>query len=381
MADKRDYYEVLGVEKSATDEEIKKAYRKQAKANHPDLHPNDKECEARFKEINEAYEVLSDEQKRKMYDQYGHAAFDPNGGFGPGGPGFGGFGGFGGFSDIFGDIFGGGFGDIFGGGQRSGPRRGDNVRVRVTVTFEEAAFGCNKEINVCRVEPCPDCSGSGAAPGTQPETCTECNGTGSVRTAQRTPFGMVQSSAPCRKCGGRGKIVRKPCPKCGGRGAVRKNQKINIKIPAGIDDGQTISLRGQGNAGSDGGPQGDLLVTVMVKPHPLFERDGNAVLLEMPVTFAQAALGDEIEVPTIDGKVKLTIPEGTQPGSVFRLRGKGIPYLQSKSGRGDQFVTITVSVPKNMNAAQKETLRSYARAMNEKVPEPKGGIFGGKKKK
>ena len=381
MADKRDYYEVLGVEKSATDEEIKKAYRKQAKANHPDLHPNDKECEARFKEINEAYEVLSDEQKRKMYDQYGHAAFDPNGGFGPGGPGFGGFGGFGGFSDIFGDIFGGGFGDIFGGGQRSGPRRGDNVRVRVTVTFEEAAFGCNKEINVGRVEPCPDCSGSGAAPGTQPETCSECNGTGSVRTAQRTPFGMVQSSAPCRKCGGRGKIVRKPCPKCGGRGAVRKNQKINIKIPAGIDDGQTISLRGQGNAGSDGGPQGDLLVTVMVKPHPLFERDGNAVLLEMPVTFAQAALGDEIEVPTIDGKVKLTIPEGTQPGSVFRLRGKGIPYLQSKSGRGDQFVTITVSVPKNMNAAQKETLRSYARAMNEKVPEPKGGIFGGKKKK
>ena len=381
MADKRDYYEVLGVEKSATDEEIKKAYRKQAKANHPDLHPNDKECEARFKEINEAYEVLSDEQKRKLYDQYGHAAFDPNGGFGPGGPGFGGFGGFGGFSDIFGDIFGGGFGDIFGGGQRSGPRRGDNVRVRVTVTFEEAAFGCNKEINVGRVEPCPDCSGSGAAPGTQPETCTECNGNGSVRTAQRTPFGMVQSSAPCRKCGGRGKIVRKPCPKCGGRGAVRKNQKINIKIPAGIDDGQTISLRGQGNAGSDGGPQGDLLVTVMVKPHPLFERDGNAVLLEMPVTFAQAALGDEIEVPTIDGKVKLTIPEGTQPGSVFRLRGKGIPYLQSKSGRGDQFVTITVSVPKNMNAAQKETLRSYARAMNEKVPEPKGGIFGGKKKK
>ena len=290
MADKRDYYEVLGVEKSATDEEIKKAYRKQAKANHPDLHPNDKECEARFKEINEAYEVLSDEQKRKLYDQYGHAAFDPNGGFGPGGPGFGGFGGFGGFSDIFGDIFGGGFGDIFGGGQRSGPRRGDNVRVRVTVTFEEAAFGCNKEINVGRVEPCPDCSGSGAAPGTQPETCSECNGTGSVRTAQRTPFGMVQSSAPCRKCGGRGKIVRKPCPKCGGRGAVRKNQKINIKIPAGIDDGQTISLRGQGNAGSDGGPQGDLLVTVMVKPHPLFERDGNAVLLEICSRRADAAI-------------------------------------------------------------------------------------------
>ena len=202
-----------------------------------------------------------------------------------------------------------------------------------------------------------------------------------MRTTQRTPFGMVQSSAPCRKCGGRGKIVRTPCPKCGGRGAVRKSQKINIKIPAGIDDGQTISLRGQGNAGQDGGPMGDLLVTVMVKPHPLFERDGNAVLLDMPVTFAQAALGDEIEVPTIDGKVKLTIPEGTQPGSVFRLRGKGIPYLQSKSGRGDQFVTISVAVPRNMTTAQKESLRSYARAMNERVPESRGGIFGGKKKK
>ena len=326
---KRDYYEVLGVDKSASDDEIKKAYRKQAKANHPDLHPNDKACEARFKEINEAYEVLSDEQKRKLYDQYGHAAFDPNGGFGPGGPGgpgFGGFGGFGGVGDIFGDLFGGGFGDIFGGGaQRGGPRKGESIRARVTVSFEEAAFGCNKEINIGRVEPCPDCGGSGAAKGSSPEQCPDCKGTGSVRTTQRTPFGMVQSMGACKKCGGRGKIVKNPCPKCGGRGAVRKNQKINVKIPAGIDDGQTISLRGQGNAGQDGGPQGDLLVTVMVKPHPLFERDGNAVLLEMPVTFAQAALGAEIEVPTIDGKVKLTIPEGTQPGSVFRLRGKGIP--------------------------------------------------------
>lgn len=381
MAEKRDYYEVLGVEKGASDDEIKKAYRKMAKANHPDLHPDDKACEARFKEINEAYEILSDPDKREKYDQYGHAAFDPASGFGgPGGPGFGGFGGFG---DIFSDIFGGGFGDIFGGGQqRSGPRRGENLRARVQISFEEAAFGCNKEINVGRVEPCPDCKGNGCAPGTTPEVCPDCNGTGSVRTAQRTPFGMVQSTGPCKKCGGRGKIIHQPCPKCGGRGAVRKNQKINIKIPAGIDDGQTISLRGQGNAGQDGGAPGDLLVTVMVKPHALFERDGNSVLLEMPVTFAQAALGAEIEVPTIDGKVKLTIPEGTQPGSVFRLRGKGIPYLQSKGGRGDQFVTVNVTVPRNMTAEQKEKLRQFASAMSEPVSESKSsGFFGGKKKK
>lgn len=384
MAEKRDYYEVLGVQKDASEDEIKKAYRKQAKANHPDLHPGDKECEERFKEINEAYEVLSDPDKRAKYDQFGHAAFDPSAG-GPGGAGFGGFGGFGdifggGFGDIFGDIFGGGFGG--GQTQRSGPRRGDNLRVRLNITFEEAAFGCEKEINVGRVEQCPDCKGTGCAPGTTPEVCPDCKGTGSVRTTQRTPFGMVQTSGACKKCGGRGKIIHQPCPRCGGRGAVRKNQTIKVKIPAGIDDGQTLNLRGKGNAGLDGGPAGDLLITVFVKPHPLFERDGNSVLMEMPVSFAQAALGAEIEVPTIDGRVKLTIPEGTQPGSVFRLRGKGIPYLQSKGGgRGDQFVTITVTVPKNMTAEQKERLRAYADAMNESVSEGRSGIFGNKKKR
>ncbi len=382
MAEKRDYYEVLGIAKGASEDEIKKAYRKLAKANHPDLHPGDKECEERFKEINEAYEVLSDPDKRAKYDQFGHAAFDPSAG-GPGGAGFGGFGGFGdifggGFGDIFGDIFGG-----FGGGQqqRSGPRRGENLRVRLNITFEEAAFGCEKEINVGRVEQCPDCKGTGCAPGTTPEVCPDCKGTGSVRTTQRTPFGMVQTSGACKKCGGRGKIIHQPCPRCGGRGAVRKNQTIKVKIPAGIDDGQTLNLRGKGNAGLDGGPAGDLLITVFVKPHPLFERDGNSVLMEMPVSFAQAALGAEIEVPTIDGRVKLTIPEGTQPGSVFRLRGKGIPYLQSKgNGRGDQFVTITVTVPKNMTAEQKERLRAYAEVMNESVSEGRSGIFGNKKK-
>ena len=384
MAEKRDYYEVLGVEKGASEDEIKKAYRKLAKANHPDLHPGDKECEERFKEINEAYEVLSDPDKRAKYDQFGHAAFDPSAG-GPGGAGFGGFGGFGdifggGFGDIFGDIFGGGFGG--GQQQRSGPRRGENLRVRLNITFEEAAFGCEKEINVGRVEQCPDCKGTGCAPGTTPEVCPDCKGTGSVRTTQRTPFGMVQTSGACKKCGGRGKIIHQPCPRCGGRGAVRKNQTIKVKIPAGIDDGQTLNLHGKGNAGLDGGPAGDLLITVFVKPHPLFERDGNSVLMEMPVSFAQAALGAEIEVPTIDGRVKLTIPEGTQPGSVFRLRGKGIPYLQSKGGgRGDQFVTITVTVPKNMTAEQKERLRAYAEAMNESVSEGRSGIFGNKKKR
>ncbi len=384
MAEKRDYYEVLGVQKDASEDEIKKAYRKLAKANHPDLHPGDKECEERFKEINEAYEVLSDPDKRAKYDQFGHAAFDPSAG-GPGGAGFGGFGGFGdifggGFGDIFGDIFGGGFGG--GQTQRSGPRRGDNLRVRLNITFEEAAFGCEKEINVGRVERCPDCKGTGCAPGTTPEVCPDCKGTGSVRTTQRTPFGMVQTSGACKKCGGRGKIIHQPCPRCGGRGAVRKNQTIKVKIPAGIDDGQTLNLRGKGNTGLDGGPAGDLLITVFVKPHPLFERDGNSVLMEMPVSFAQAALGAEIEVPTIDGRVKLTIPEGTQPGSVFRLRGKGIPYLQSKGGgRGDQFVTITVTVPKNMTAEQKERLRAYAEAMNESVSEGRSGIFGNKKKR
>ena len=384
MAEKRDYYEVLGVQKDASEDEIKKAYRKLAKANHPDLHPGDKECEERFKEINEAYEVLSDPDKRAKYDQFGHAAFDPSAG-GPGGAGFGGFGGFGdifggGFGDIFGDIFGGGFGG--GQTQRSGPRRGDNLRVRLNITFEEAAFGCEKEINVGRVERCPDCKGTGCAPGTTPEVCPDCKGTGSVRTTQRTPFGMVQTSGACKKCGGRGKIIHQPCPRCGGRGAVRKNQTIKVKIPAGIDDGQTLNLRGKGNTGLDGGPAGDLLITVFVKPHPLFERDGNSVLMEMPVSFAQAALGAEIEVPTIDGRVKLTIPEGTQPGSVFRLRGKGIPYLQSKGGgRGDQFVTVTVTVPKNMTAEQKERLRAYAEAMNESVSEGRSGIFGNKKKR
>lgn len=372
MAEKRDYYEVLGLSKGASEEEIKKAYRKLAKECHPDLHAGDKDCEARFKEVSEAAAVLSDPEKRAKYDQYGHAAFDPNAGF----SGF--EGGFGGFGDIFGDIFG-SFGDIFGGSaQRSGPRKGDNVRVGVTLSFEEAALGCRKEVSVSRVEQCPDCHGTGCSPGTTPELCPDCRGTGSVRTTQRTPFGVVQSSGPCQKCGGTGKIIHKPCGTCRGKSSVYKSVKMSVNIPAGIDDGQTISLRGQGSVGYDGGPQGDLLVTVTVRPHSQFERDGTSVLYAAEVTFAQATLGAEIDVPTLDGRVKLTIPEGTQPGTVLRLKGKGIPFLRG-SGRGDQYVTVNVAVPKGLNNAQREALRAFASAMNEQDDEPVGR-FGKKKR-
>ena len=374
MAEKRDYYVVLGVEKSASAEELKKAYRKLAKENHPDLHPGDKACEERFKEINEAYEILSDDDKRAKYDQYGHAAFDPNAGFG----GFGGFDGFGDLGDIFGDIFG-GFGG-FGGGTRNSnaPRKGDNVRASVNISFEEAAFGCKKDVTIGRIEQCPDCGGNGCAPGTTPEICPDCNGSGYVRTATRTPFGMAQSTAPCQKCRGTGKIVHQPCKTCRGMGNIRRQHKINVTIPAGIDDGQTISLRGQGSAGANGGPQGDLLVNVIVRPHSRFERDGNDVLMEQEISFAQAALGADIEVPTLDGSVKLNIPEGTQTGAKFRLRGKGIPYLRG-TGRGDQWVFVRVATPRNLTSSQKELLRQFAASMGE-MDNGSFGLFGKKKK-
>ena len=379
MAEKRDYYEVLGVEKSASAEEIKKAYRKIAKENHPDLHPGDKACEERFKEANEAYEILSDDDKRQKYDQFGHAAFDPS--YGAGAGGFGGFGGFGDLGDIFGDIFG-GFGG-FGGGTRSNPnapRKGEDLRTSVNISFEEAAFGCEKEVTVARVEQCPDCKGNGCAPGTTPEVCPDCKGSGYVTQAQRTPFGVMQSQAPCNKCRGTGKIIHQPCKTCRGMGNIRRQHKINVTIPAGIDDGQAISQRGKGNAGTNGGPAGDLLVSVIVRPHSRFERDGNSVLLEMPITYAQATLGAEVEVPTLDGNVKMTIPEGTQPGAVFRLRGKGIPYLRG-SGRGDQFVTVTLAVPKNLTSSQKELLKQFAASMGElDGVKQNSGIFGKKKK-
>ncbi len=378
MADKRDYYEVLGVKKDATADEIKKAYRKLTKENHPDLHPGDKACEERFKEANEAYEVLSDEEKRKKYDQFGHAAFDPNAGYGAGGFGdFGDFGGFGGFGDIFSDIFGG-----FGGATRANPnapRRGDSIRATVNISFEEAAFGCKKEVTAAKVETCTDCKGTGCAPGTTPEICPDCKGTGQVMVSQRTPFAVMQSSPPCSKCRGTGKIIHQPCKSCHGMGAVRRQHKVEVNVPAGIDDGQTISQPGGGNAGVNGGPAGDLLVSVIVRPHARFERDGTSVLLDQEISYAQAALGAEVEVPTLDGKVKLTIPEGTQPGAVFRLRGKGIPYLRG-SGRGDQFVTVSIRVPKNLTGSQKELLRQFAASMGELDGDAGRSIFGRKKK-
>ncbi|MCL2462865.1 MAG: molecular chaperone DnaJ, partial [Defluviitaleaceae bacterium] len=361
MAEKRDYYDILGLKKGAAEDEIKKSYRRLAKEYHPDLHPDDKESEAKFKEVNEAYEVLSDADKRAKYDQFGHAAFDPNAGFG-GGAGFSGFSGFG---DIFGDLFSGGFGDIFGGGtsaSRNAPQRGESIRVSVTVSFEEAAFGVSRELNVNKIEPCEDCGGSGAEKGTRPDTCSQCGGKGTVRT-QHNVMGMtMQSTGPCPHCGGTGKIISSPCASCRGKGMVRRQRKISVNIPVGIDEGQTISLKGQGNAGKNGGGAGDLLVTVSIRSHNLLRREGASVLCEMPISFAQAALGAEVEVPTLDGKVKYTVPEGTQTGTVFRLRGKGIPYLRG-SGRGDQFVTVTVEVPENLTARQREIQLQFSEAL------------------
>ena len=366
MADKRDYYEVLGLQKGAGDDQIKKAYRKLAKENHPDLHPNDKEAEARFKEVNEAYSILSDPDKKAKYDQFGFAGVDPN--YAAGGAG--GFtGDFGDLGDIFGDIFG-GFGDIFGGGAsrraQNGPQRGESIRARLVISFEEAAFGCQRDVQVPRVEECPDCHGSGCEVGTTPEVCPDCRGTGSVRVQQRTPFGVVQSSSSCPRCGGQGRIIHSPCARCRGQGAVRNQKTLNVSIPAGIDDGQAVSLRGQGNAGKNGGPAGDLLITVQVRPHERFAREGNNIYIAEDISFVQAALGAEIEVPTLDGKVSLNIPEGTQTGSVFRLRNKGVPNMRGV-GRGDEYVTVNIVTPKNLSGRQKELLKELGESFGEKT--------------
>ncbi len=373
MAEKRDFYEVLGVSKTATDDELKKAYRKLAKQYHPDLNPDDKTAEAKFKEVSEAYEILSDKEKRSRYDQFGHAGVDPSYG---GGAGAGGFGGFGGFDmgDIFGDIFG-GFGGFNSRGQsRRGPQRGSHVYADVTVSFEEAAFGCEKEISVYRIENCDDCGGSGAKPGTETVTCMVCGGSGQVRTTQRTILGNMQTVTTCSACNGKGSVVKEPCPKCAGKGKVKRNKKMKVKIPAGIDDGQTISLSGQGNVGEKGAPNGDLYVSVRVKPSSEFKRNGYDVSYEMDISFAEAALGATVEVPTLDGKVKYEIPEGTQPGTVFRFKGKGIPYLK-RSGRGDQYIMVNVVVPKKLTQKQKDLLREFAGMTKQKSK----GIFDKKK--
>ena len=367
MADKRDYYEVLGVDKSVSDDELKKAYRKAAKKYHPDLHPGDAEAEKNFKEVNEAYEVLSDKEKRARYDQFGHAGVDPNFGAG-GGYGGGGFqGGFGDFGDL-GDIFGSFFGGGFGGGQRrnpNAPRRGNDTAATVNLSFEEAAKGCKKTVKVTKIDNCKECNGSGAEKGTTAKTCPVCHGSGQVASTQRTPFGVMQTQRVCDNCHGSGKIIDKPCHTCAGKGRIRHTVEQTVDIPAGIDDGQVINLRGGGDAGANGGPSGDLRINVNVRPHPIFERNGFDVYCEIPITFTQAALGDEIIVPTLDGKVKFTIHEGTQPGDEFKLKGKGIQRL-NYAGKGDQYVKIIVEVPRDLSKAQKEKLKEFDNATDSK---------------
>ena len=375
MADKRDYYEVLGLQKGASAEDIKKAYRKAAMKYHPDRNPGDKEAEEKFKEVGEAYEVLSDDEKRARYDQYGFAGVDPNyaaggaGGYG-GFDGFGGFGGFGDLGDIFGDLFGGGSGRRSGG--QSSARRGENIMSRLDLTFEEAAFGCDKEISVPRIENCVACNGTGSADGNI-ETCSKCRGTGQERVIQNFMGMQMQSTTTCSQCGGRGKIIKTPCNTCKGKGKVRRTNKVSVKVPAGVNDGQSVRVRGEGNVGTGGAPNGDLLAEVHIKPHKLFKRREFDVYCEVPISFAQAALGAEIEVPTLDGKVSYTIPEGTQTGREFILRGKGIPQVGNPKLRGDHHFSVVVETPTKLTNEQKELLRQFDGTVSRSVtPKRKG---------
>ncbi len=361
MAEKRDFYEVLGIQKGASDDEIKKAYRACVKKYHPDLHPDDKECEEKMKEVNEAYEILSDPDKKSKYDQFGHAGIDPS-------YGGGGYGGFSGFEDMdIGDIFGSMFGGSSFRSTRSNPnapRRGQDIQTKVTIDFMDACNGKSMDIRINRSEECPDCHGSGARPGSKISTCPDCGGSGMVQTTQRTILGMMSSSRPCTRCGGKGKTVDEPCSKCRGSGRVSVARTVSVKIPAGIDDGQTLQIRGQGNSGMNGGAPGDLHVLVSVRPDPVFERDGYDINTEIPITYMQAVLGDELTVPCIDGKVKYNMPEGTQSGTIFRLRGKGVQKL-NRNERGDQYVRVVVEVPRGLNKTQKDLLRKYEESLGE----------------
>ncbi|WP_202711164.1 molecular chaperone DnaJ [Sporosalibacterium faouarense] len=369
---KRDYYEILGVDKNASEDELKRAYRKLAKKYHPDLNPDDEEAEQKFKEANEAYEVLRDADKRAKYDRFGHEGVNGQGGFGGFGQNFGG----GGFGDIFDDIF-----DMFGGGfsgggrRKSGPKKGADLKYRVHIEFEEAAFGVEKEIKVKRTEDCSTCNGSGAKPGTNKSTCDKCSGTGEVKYAQQTPFGQFVRVGTCDKCNGTGEIIEEPCAKCHGTGKEQKVKKIKVKIPAGVDTGSVIPLRGEGEPGEKGGPRGDLYIYIEVKPHEIFDRDGNNIICEFSISFAQAALGAEVQVPTLEGKVKYDIPAGTQSGTVFRLKNKGITNIRGY-GKGDQYVKINVVVPEKLNDKQKELLREFAKESGEESHEHKKGFFG-----
>lgn len=377
--EKRDYYEVLGVQKGASDDEIKKAYRKTAKKYHPDLHPDDKEAEEKFKECNEAYEVLSDPQKKARYDQFGFAGVDPNYGAGQGGAGGYGFDGDIDLGDIFSSFFGGGFGG-FGGRNPNAPQRGRDIQITVSLTFEEAAKGCKKEVEIPKIEDCSECGGTGAAKGTSPKTCPDCGGRGVVNVQSRTAFGVMSTQRTCSTCGGRGKIIEHPCQKCAGKGKVRRKNKITVDIPAGIDEDRIINMRGYGDSGFNGGPAGDLKVVVDIKPHPHFKRDGYNVWYEKHVSFVEAALGAELQVPTLDGNVKYTMPAGTQPNDVFKLKGKGIQRLNSV-GRGDQLVRIIVDIPKSLTHEQKELLMQFDKDYTPPKNPAKEGFFDKFKKK
>lgn len=368
MAEKRDYYEVLGVERGADDATLKKAYRKLAKKYHPDMNPGDKEAEAKFKEATEAYSVLSDPEKRRTYDQYGHAAFE-NGGAGQGG-GFGGFD-FNGadMGDIFGDIF----GDLFGGGRsrraNNGPMRGANLRAVVHITFQEAVFGCEKELELTLKDTCTKCNGTGAKPGTSPETCSKCHGTGQVTYTQQSMFGMVRNVQTCPDCGGTGKIIKDKCPDCRGTGFTASRKKIQVSIPAGIDDGQSIRIREKGEPGTNGGPRGDLLVEVNIARHPIFQRQDMNIFSSAPITYAQAALGGEVHINTVDGDVVYDVKPGTQTDTRIRLKGKGVPSLRNKNVRGDHYVTLVVQVPTNLNEEAREALRKFDEACGNRPSE------------
>ena len=364
MADKRDYYEVLGVDKGADDATLKKAYRKLAKKYHPDMNPGDKEAEAKFKEATEAYGVLSDPDKRRQYDQFGHAAFENGGGGGAGG--FGGFDFGGDMGDIFGDIF----GDLFGGGRsrraNNGPMKGANLRAVIHITFEEAVFGCEKEIELTLKDSCTKCNGTGAKPGTSPETCTKCNGTGQVTYTQQSMFGMVRNVQTCPECGGTGKVIKEKCSDCHGTGYIANRKKIQVSVPAGIDNGQSIRIREKGEPGKNGGPRGDLLVEVQVARHPIFQRQDMNIFSTAPITYAQAALGGKIRISTVDGEVEYEVKPGTQTDTKIRLRGKGVPSLRNKNVRGDQYVTLVVQVPTKLSEEAKDALRAFDAACQGK---------------
>ena len=388
MAGKRDYYEVLGVNKNATDDELKKAYRKLAKKYHPDANPDNKaEAEAKFKEVNEAYETLSDPQKRKMYDQFGPDG--PQGFNGAGGPfggqngyysytssGFDGFGDFGDLGDIFSSFFGGGFGTRTNSRRQNGPRKGADLNLHIDITFEQAFSGVEKEIIITRNEECNVCHGSGARPGTSVTKCPTCNGTGQIRQVQNTILGQMQTTRTCTNCHGTGEVIKEPCENCKGKGTVRKQPKIKVKIPAGIDDGQTVVLRGEGEPGEKGGPKGDLYITVKLKKHRIYSRKGNNVYCDVPITITQASLGAELEIPMVDGsKEKYKIPEGTQTGTKFVIKGKGFRAVTSNS-IGDFVFTVNVQTPKRLSKEQRELLVQLAKTMNEQPPIKKRGFFG-----